>query len=356
MRNTLNSAAAVLILAPCVLATGETSSEWPELDRELEALNQSLDAPVSGPRLWGYVRTNYAYSDENPVTPGQSFSGVSMDNVRLAVDGNVDRYSYRVSADMASGTLNLLDAYVNIPVSEEIHGTFGQFKSPFLSSGLVEARDLLFITRTRNGVFSSIRDAGAQVRGDHGRFHWAVAGQNGADGVADKLLLTGRAMAEVIGEEMPAWEGAYSAGDEARVNLAVAYQSDDAASDAGALALEATAIIRHFYLHGEIVDYGDDWNLDPNFPGEQRGGTSPWAVVASWMLPNERWEVAMRYEDFDDNQMPMNFDRRQFTAGANYYVAGHDLKWQFNYAYLTNGGTDDFADSNFLAVGLTLAF
>jgi hypothetical protein len=306
--------------------------------------------------LWGYIRTNYAWSDELRNAAGDAFSGVSMDNVRLAVDGDVGTYSYRVSGDLASGTMNLLDAYVNIPIAEEIHGTFGQFKAPFLSTGLVEARDLLFITRTRNGVFSSIRDAGAQVKGDHGRFHWAVAGQNGADGTADKLLLTGRASAEVIGEAMPTWEGAYSSGDEARVSLAVAYQSDDSASDAGALALEATAILHGFYVHGEIVDYGDDWNLDPNFAGEQRGGTAPWTLVTSWMFPNERWELAMRYEDYDDNQAPMDFDRSLFTAGANYYVAGHNLKWQFNYAYGRNGGGDDFADANIFALGLTLGF
>lgn len=356
MRYPLLPAVAALLIAPSALANGEGNHEWPELDRELEALSESMTAETNGPRLWGYVRTNFAWSDELRNAAGDSFGGVSMDNVRLAVDGKVADYSYRLSADMASGTLNLLDAYADIAIGEEIHGTFGQFKAPFLSTGLVEARDLLFITRTRNGVFSSVRDAGAKVRGDHGRFHWAVAGQNGADGTADKVLFTGRASAEVVGEAMPTWEGAYSSGDEARVSLAVAYQSDDSASDAGALAIEATAILHRFYVHGEIVDYGDDWTLDPNFPGEQRGGTAPWAIVTSWMLPNEKVEIALRYEDYDDNQTPMNFDRSLFTAGANYYVAGHDVKWQLNYAYGRNGGMDDLADTNIVALGLTLGF
>lgn len=356
MRYILLPSVAALLFAPLAAANSEGNYEWPELDRELEALNESMAAETTGPRLWGYVRANFGWSDELRNAAGDSFSGVSLDNVRLAVDGNVGSYSYRVSGDLASGSLNLLDAYADIPIGEELGGTFGQFKAPFLSSGLVEARDLLFITRTRNGVFSSIRDAGAKIRGDHGRFHWAVAAQNGADSTAQKALLTGRASAEVIGEAMPTWEGAYSSGDEARVNLAVAYQSDDSASDAGALAIEATAILNRFYLHGEIVDYGDDWNLDPNFPGEQRGGTAPWAIVTSWMLPNEKVEVALRYEDYDDNQTPMSFDRSLFTAGANYYVAGHDVKWQLNYAYGRNGGTDDLADTNILALGLTLGF
>ncbi|MCA8980429.1 MAG: hypothetical protein H6831_01860 [Planctomycetes bacterium] len=356
MRHILLPSVAALLLSPIAVANGEGNHEWPELDRELEALNESLAVETSGPRLWGYVRTNYAFSDEERNAAGASFSGVSLDNVRLAVDGKVGNYSYRLSGDMASGTLNLLDAYTDIPIGEGITGTLGQFKAPFLSSGLVEARDLLFITRTRNGVFSSIRDAGAKFRGDHGRFHWAVAGQNGADGTADKLLLTGRASAEVVGEEMPAWEGAYSSGDEARVNLAVAYQSDDSASDAGALAVEATAIVGGIYVHGEVVDYGDDWTLDPNFPLEQRGGTTPWTLVTSWMLPSEKIELALRYEDYDDVSMPLNYDRSLFTAGANYYVEGHDLKWQLNYAYGRNGGVDDLADKNIIALGLTLGF
>lgn len=362
MRRLLRSTALPLALPLVLAGTGfaaaptEEAGDWPELDRELEALNDSLQVETTGPSIWGYVRTNYANSDEFRDPAGQSLSGVSLDNVRLAVDGELDRYAYRVSGDLAGGTMMLLDAYVRITIGEGIHGTFGQFKSPFLSTGLVEARDLLFITRTRNGVFSSIRDKGLQVAGDHDRFHWALAGQNGADGVASETLLTGRLAVDVIGEGMLAWEGAYSSGDEARVNVAVAYQDDGAASDAGALALEATAVVGGFYFHGEVVDYGDDWNLDPNFPGEQRGGTTPWTLVASWCFPNEQWEVAARYDDYDDNSAPMDFDRSVYTAGLNYYVAGHNVKWQLNYAYAVNGGTADGPDANLVALGLTLGF
>ena len=337
-------------------AAATTDSEWPELDAELEALNQELLAPPTGPRFWGYVRTNFAHSDELRNAAGRSYSGVAFDNIRVNATGEFDRYAYRITGDLAQGTLALVDAFVRINVGEGIHGTFGLFRPPFLSSGLVEARDLLFITRTRNGVFNSIRDRGIGFDGEHGRFRWAIAGHNGADDIANKVLLTGRASIDVIGEAQPAWEGAYSTGDEARVNVAIAYQDDGAASDAGAFAVEATAIVGDVYLHGEIVDYGDDWSLDPNFPGEQRGGTTPWSVVASWLFPNEQWEAAFRYDDYDDTTMPANFDRTLYTLGLNYYVAGHDLKWQLNYGYQRNGGIDDLADANVLALGLTLGF
>ena len=112
MRYILLPTVAALLIVPSAAANSEGNYEWPELDRELEALNESMMAETTGPRLWGYVRTNFAWSDELRNAAGDSFAGVSMDNVRLAVDGKIDNYSYRVSADMASGPLNLLDAYL----------------------------------------------------------------------------------------------------------------------------------------------------------------------------------------------------------------------------------------------------
>ena len=181
MRYLLFPSALVLTLAPGALANSEDAAEWPELDRELEALNEALTADTNGPRLWGYVRTNIAKSDEFRDPAGTALGGVLLDNVRLAVDGNVERYSYRVSGDLAGGTLQLEDAYVDVTIGEGIYGTIGQFKSPFLRSGMVEARDLLFIARSRNGVFASIRDQGVKFAGDHDRLHWGLAAQNGAD-------------------------------------------------------------------------------------------------------------------------------------------------------------------------------
>ena len=74
------------------------------------------------------------------------------------------------------------------------------------------------------------------------------------------------------------------------------------------------------------------------------------------MLPSDRWELAMRYDDYDDVQTPMNFDRSLFTFGANYYVSGHDVKWQINYAYGENKGIVDGPSTNLVAIGLTIGF
>jgi len=45
------------------------------------------------------------------------------------------------------------------------------------------------------------------------------------------------------------------------------------------------------------------------------------------MLSPDQWEIAVRYEDLDD----MN-DTTRATAGLNYYMGGHNAKWQLNFS------------------------
>ena len=74
------------------------------------------------------------------------------------------------------------------------------------------------------------------------------------------------------------------------------------------------------------------------------------------MLVPEKYEVAVRYDDFDDTNTPMAFDRRTLTFGLNRYVRGHDLKWQFNYAAAHKGGDEDGPYDAVVALGLTASF
>ncbi len=333
-------------------ASGETGfeveeDEWAALDRELQGL--SMAELEYGPQVdvWAYVRSSAFWLKSDA-------AGVNLDNVRLNFTGQTGSYSYRLTGEFASGQGQLLDAWLSTPVGEELAFTFGRFRSPFLRSGLIEARDLLFIARTRNGIFYSRRDDGLMVNGDHGRFHWAFAGQNGASGTLDRHLLTGQVKLNLIGEPELPWEGAYRAGEKTRLTLGAAISNDDAASDGTAYAAELYLLHRGVSVAAEIVDYDADYSLD--LPLEQRGNTTPWTVTASYMIVPEKYEVALRYDDFDDTDTPLDRDRRTLTLGLNRYVDGHDLKWQFNYAAAHKGGDEDGPHDAVIALGLTASF
>ena len=256
--------------------------------------------------------------------------------------------------------MHLEDAWMRTTIGEEIGVTFGQFKIPFLRSGLLEARDLLFIARTRNGIYYSRRDQGMMVQGDHGRLHWSLAGQNGADGQTERMLTTFHTKVNVVGERELPWEGAYRAGSNTRLTLGAGISNDDAASDGTAYSVEAYLVHKGISVHAEWLDYGNDYSLVT--PLEQRGGTSPWSITASYMIVPEKYEFAIRFDDFDDNRTPLNYDRQTLTIGINRYIHGHDLKWQLNYADAAKNGVHsnplltDGPHEKILALGLTFSF
>jgi hypothetical protein len=333
------------------LAEAEEVDEWALLDQELQALESLHYTYEPSAEIWGYGRVNLFHRKEG------DNAGVNLDNIRLNLTGAVGRTSYRVTTDLGPGNLNLQDAWLSVPMGDELAFTLGQFKIPFLRSGLVEARDLLFIARTRNGIYYSRRDQGVMVNGDHGRFHWAIAGQNGADSLTERILTTANVRLNVIGPEELPWEGAYGARSLTRLTCGAGVSNDDAARNGTAFALDANLVHRRFSLQGEWLDYGEAYNLVDAL--EQRGGTSPWSITTSFMLVPDKYELALRYDDFDDVSRPLDYHRRTFTLGVNRYIQGHDLKWQLNYVAAHKGGSsalDDGPNDAIVALGLTASF
>jgi|GEM_PF-761238 len=322
--------------------------EWAELDQEIQGLAALGFDYVPVAELWGYLRSTVYYQDQ----PEHS-AGLNLDNLRLNLVGEVAGYGYRLTSELASGRLELLDAWLTTNLGEELDFTIGQFRVPFLRSGLIEASDLLFIARTRNGIFYSQRDQGVMLNGDHGRFHWRLAAHNGADSTFDRQLTTIHTEVNLIGEPPMAHEGAYGAGDTTRLTLGAGVSNDDTTSHGTAVAIEAYFVDDRFSLQAEWLDYSSDYSL---VDMEQRGDTSPWSVTTSYMLVPHKYEVALRYDDFDDVSSPMDFDRRTFTAGLNRYVEGHELKWQLNVAAAHKGGAADGLHDLLIGLGLTASF
>lgn len=330
----------------------EELDEWAALDLELQGLQgvQGIDYEPAA-ELWGYGRVNFFYQD------APNSAAVNLDNIRLNLTGQVSRYDYRFTLEFASGQMQLLDAWVTTRLGEDFGFTLGQFRAPLLRSGLIEASDLLLIARTRNGIFWSQRDQGVMANGDHGRLHWLLAVQNGANGIAENQLTTAHAKVNIIGEPEMAHEGAYKAGEYTRFTMGAGFSNDGSAGDGTAFAVEGYFVNKRFSLQAEWLDYGADFGTaGMPFDGERRGNTSPWSVTTSYMIVPDKYEVALRYDDFDDQHGPMDFDRRTLTAGINRYIKGHAIKWQFNVATAHKGGEADGAHDFLAALGLTASF
>jgi len=334
--------------------TIEEENAWEAIDAELRDLDREAMVERTAPEIWGYGRANVFKKDVGNQT------ATNLDNFRLNVTGNTLGAAFRVTADFAEGTAVLQDAWMSAALGETVHVTFGQFKIPMLRSGLIEARDLLFIARTRNGVFYSRRDQGAMLNGDHGRLHWSAAVQNGFDSVGNKVLATAHVSVNAIGAPPLPWEGALEAEGGTRLTLGAGVSDDGAGGGrrrGRAYSIELYGIYKGVHLQAEWLDYGSDYN-NPNVPNflEQRGSTSPYSITASTMVVPERYELALRFDDFDDTSTPLDFDRRSLTVGINRYIQGHEIKWQLNYVKFFNDGANDGPDDSILALGLTASF
>jgi hypothetical protein len=360
MKNTILILPLIVLLSTSGTAQEEEAeSRWAALDRELQALEILEMESTPGPHIWGYLRTNFAASDE-PVhhsDPGE-YRAFALDNLRVNVSGELDSYSYHISADAFTGTPSIEDAWGRVALGDQFAFSLGRFKTPFLRSGLVEARDLLFIARTRNGTFYSMRDMGTMLTGDHGRMHWVAAVQNGADGKAERFLTTLHASINIIGEAELPWEGAYHAGSLTRLTLGAGISNDDAHGASGegtAISAEAYLLHKRFSLTAEWLDYESAYSLFPS-ELEPRGDTRPWTITGSYMIVPEKYELALRYDNYDEKGSSLDYGREKWTIGVNRYISGHDLKWQLNYADIVKGGDGDGPHEKWIALGLTLAF
>ena len=299
-----------------VCATGFASeTEWPELDRELEALSSTLSTLDGGPSFGGWLITTY---DSNSDTDTGDFD---VSDVRLDISGSNGDYGYHVTTDMSA----VVDAYATFGIGG-LSATMGAFRAPTLTSALIDRNQTFFIDRSALGGANAGRDGGLMVNGDMGTVGWALAVQDGSDGPADDYNITGRVAMDLMGDGAGSTnEGAYGAGDGTCLSIALAF-SDDGASGADATYAEAYFTSGQFSGSVEMVD---------------TDAASPTAITVTYAFTGN-WELGVRIEDADDGSDDT------MTIGVNKYVSGHDIKWQVN--------MDDRGGSDTISVGLAVGF
>lgn len=351
--------AIALTTASGIAFAGSGSEEWLTLDREIETLSSTL-APLDnhGVTVSGFLRSSYQNSGDVIVLPsGNDLGGFNIDNTRLNVDGSVGDFSVHMSVDSNGpttgnpasgpvvnsgglfGTLNgggvvLVDAHASWNINEQFQLTMGQFRAPFLATAQRDENGLLFLDRDTDSALWSFRDQGVMLNGNYDQFGWALAVQNGVDGAGDDLAFAAHVFFNAMGNGMSETEGAYGSGQGNSLNVSAGYyMDDDTVADATAINIAADFTSGPLYVQGQFFDY------DAGF-----GDTSPFQGTVSWMFVPDQWEAAVRYEDRDTAS-----STTVLTIGVNYYLQGHDAKWQVNYATVD----DDNFDGDIIGLGLT---
>ena len=376
MNKLVFSALATLVAS----ATGfANDTEWPELDRELAALNNApLDSHAHGPSVSGWLIGAITSDDQ----PSKETSGAN-DNLatdvhaaRVNLSGSLgNNYSFVLGWDFtdsgelyapegdpvsASGTGGLTDANVSVGVTDGLDLTVGVFRRQFLHSGNIQRNQTLFIDRSHLGSMYSSRDAGLALSGSFNRVNWEVTATNGHDGNSDEFAYSAHVDFDIIGSSSGN-EGAYGAADGANLNVGLSYSDDssdttqadvdngDAADtglsrDASTLGGYANFTIGGFSAWAEMAD--QDADVD-NGAGDD--GATPYSFGLAYLF-GSNYEVALRYDDWDDSN-----ETTRYNLGVNRYIDGHNIKWQLNYS---TGKSDKNKENenDVIALGIAVGF
>jgi phosphate-selective porin len=339
-------------LAAVGAAAQASDTGWSGLDQEINNLSASLAQQTStAPKVSGFIIVSVDYIDGEDIGAAEDILGVRIRQGRIQIDGSPGHdYNYRLSFDIAQDAVGqavaavLKDAYVDWKVTDGVRGRLGQYKLPAVRSGLISDSKLLFLQRTLIGDRLGGREPGAMVSGQFDMLNFWINAQNeqsAKSGVGDlnseDMVFTGRVTADIMGDGVAMQEGAYGAGD--AMGLVVGgVVGDDGNVDKGVFwALEAALTSGPFSVAAEMADF--DTGL---------GDNTPWDATASFLI-NDMYEVAVRYEDFDDAA-----NTNKITGGVNRYVAGHDIKWTLQWEHTDTDAATGDADA--FALGLVLAY
>lgn len=352
----------LLALTPLAVPGGSPSAtEWTRLDKEIESLAVNI-APQGEPglRIGALIRSSFDMSGDDifQVPGGQDLAGFKFQDAVVWAEGSVGNFDLRISmngadpnagagADNVSwppstgvsglGSMVVQDAYGRWNLNESFRVYMGQFKCPVLMSSQVWQGNLIMIDRTRLGQMFDVWQPGAALTYDIDAFHLKIALQNGADGTGDEFGMVARGEYNLNGGAKE-FEGAYGSGGDTKATIGVAYFNDSSqvgGNDLGsAIAVDGYADFGSISVHAEIMDMDEELAGNMGLSGSG-GDAMPYSATVGFMLPSEKVEFALRYQDMDDD-----LSTTSIGGGVNYYSHGHNAKWQFNASQLDNDVDD----------------
>jgi hypothetical protein len=382
--------ALAIAVAGSAANAGTGDNEWAALDSEIRGLASPLTPSQDGMGWAVLLQAVYSFSSDDLFNDGGAepdLSGFGFNNIDLAFWGNQGPYSYRVSADIDGNSgddLDLEDAYVRWGCGGYFDATMGNFKPRLSLSNSVDPERQLFIDRSALGSAGDWWDNGIGVAGSFEQFNWFAGLQNGSNGHTRDHFYYLRGEFKV-GTGAGQYEGAMGSTDALNGTLGLSFIADDTLdftalggnggdldndgdSDNTAWILDFGGNISNFGFGGEVATFDDDFvaltdedysNIFGDAGISGAGGdtalvlapdSAPWMVYGSYLI-NPEWEVAVRYEDFDngDNSGP---DNTALSIAANWYRGSNAGKWQAQWTMFDADSA--FDDGNILEVGYSV--
>ena len=324
----LSIGAAALTLSGISVAS---ETDYSSFDKDIEAL-VSGQVANGGPAIQGALQVIYQNSGDMMVG-GNDLGGFDIPLARVSFGGEHGDYGYFIQLETSNSTDILLDAYVDIPVSN-VSARAGHFRGGVSRGGLLDATHLFFINRSQIADLFDDRDTGVMLSGDFDQLSWMLSLQNGGDMQGDELRVSGRVEFDVMGNGIGNVEGAYNGPDEMTGTVALALYDDGGTDDGSGTLVEAHMATGEFSFGAEILDM-DEMGVAgaPGAPGSVAFGSdaTPFSVYGTYMLTPDQWEVGLRFQDFDNAD-----DSSLIEIGVNHYINGHGLKYGFGYSSLSS--------------------
>lgn len=371
MNKFVTGALALAATSSVGLADPSDSSEWLELDSEINGLASSYSSSSDLMGWAALIRATFTYSSDDIATAGgKDISGFKFEDVKLAFWGGYGDYSYRISGDLAGddgladdGDIHLEDAYADWDCGEYFTARMGQFK-PYLSvQGSMAYENLLFIDRTPLGAALDYYDLGIGAMGSYEMFNWAASIANGATGGQEAGH--GYALrAEYVMGTGAFQGGALGANDDLNGVIGVSYYRDETLGatgdrDAAGYLFDLQGTAGPIGFGGEIASLtesladalstGSDFGRGANFPLSfaNDDDTTPFSLWGSYLL-NQEFEGGLRYDSMDNVD-----DITIISLVVNWYLSGHNAKWQAQFSNYDSDGDDGSIFQVGLVVGAT---
>lgn len=266
-----------------------------------------------------------------------SGDGFRARSTRLRFGGQASDLKYVVQTEFSSPSV-LLDAFIQLPLTDRLRLTTGLFKAPFSAEILTGRPNLLLAERARvvNAVAPG-RQVGATLSADLASDRLTITGGafNGVPGLRPdpngNLLYTGR-----VDGRVPIGDG------QLKLGTNIAYRLDNGTSVIGRsdftgrrllYGADATFTLNRWLLEGEV----DGAQLDPDGNANTESPFGFYVTAGADVIENH--QLLVRFDQYDPDQPGQGAPEDQVGIGYNYEPSSL-LRFLVNY----QAATDDLGD------------
>ncbi|MBN2341140.1 MAG: hypothetical protein JXX29_13850 [Deltaproteobacteria bacterium] len=262
-----------------------SSAKWPGYRIQLPEFQSSL-------RLRGLVHADAVFFPGNGTTPSHQFD---IRRARLAFDGNAGKlFSFRIQPQWSSSSAIILDAYIDVSLSDAFNIRVGRMKTPLGIEMLQSASVLMLPERGLSSALVPNRDTGVQISGNfaNGIFEYAVGIGNGTTDQGRSAGNTQNNFDEYIRFGMQPFKSTRLSGvEKTDFGIAASYGAETGTVDMPALPGYKTSGRTSFAAYNaDVFADGNRWRLNPwlRWYYKPVGFISEYVFSSQEVMSNER--------------------------------------------------------------------